>query len=50
MRILTLGHSTREFQTFVDILKHYRIELVVDVRRWPTSKRFPWFNKERRQW
>lgn len=46
MRIYTLGHSTRSLEEFIDILKNFQIELVVDVRRFPSSKKFPWFNKE----
>jgi uncharacterized protein (DUF488 family) len=42
-----LGHSTRDLESFLDILKHYRIEFVIDVRRWPTSKKYPWFSKEK---
>lgn len=45
MRVYTIGTSTRQFEEFLDILKHYKIQLVVDVRRWPSSKRYPWFNK-----
>jgi hypothetical protein len=44
--IYTLGHSTREWKEFLRILKHFDIELVVDVRHFPTSKKFPWFCKE----
>ena len=46
MKIYTLGHSTRSFKDFKDILKTYNIELVVDVRRSPKSKKFPHFNKK----
>lgn len=46
MKIYTIGHSTRSFEDFIDILKAYNIELVVDVRRSPKSKKFPHFNKE----
>lgn len=46
MRIYTIGHSTRNFEDFVDILKNYRIDLVIDIRKFPTSKKFPHFNKE----
>ncbi|MBU5537133.1 MAG: DUF488 domain-containing protein [Candidatus Aenigmatarchaeota archaeon] len=46
MKIFTIGHSTRSFDEFVDILKHYRIELLIDIRRFPSSKKFPHFNKE----
>jgi uncharacterized protein (DUF488 family) len=44
--VYTLGHSTRSLQEFFDILSYYGVELVIDVRRWPTSRRFPWFRKE----
>lgn len=30
----------------MSVLKTFGIELVVDIRRWPSSKKFPWFNKE----
>lgn len=46
MQIYTIGHSTRSFEDFTNILKHFNIQLVVDVRRFPSSKKFPWFNKE----
>lgn len=46
MKIYTIGHSTRSLEEFLDVLKHYNIELVTDVRRWPSSKKFPWFGKE----
>jgi len=44
-RISTLGTSTRSAQEFLDLLAHYQIEAVVDVRRFPTS-RFEHFIKE----
>ncbi len=46
MKIFTVGHSIRSFEEFVDLLRHYNIELVIDVRRFPSSKKFPWFKKE----
>ncbi|MFH8086862.1 MAG: DUF488 domain-containing protein [Candidatus Aenigmatarchaeota archaeon] len=46
MKIYTLGHSTRSLEEFLEILKNFEIELVIDVRRFPSSKKFPWFNKE----
>lgn len=46
MKVYTIGHSTRTLEDFVDILKHYDIQLVIDVRRFPSSKKFPHFNKE----
>ena len=46
VKIYTIGHSTRAFEEFLKILKKYEIELLIDVRRFPSSKKFPWFNKE----
>lgn len=46
MKIYTIGHSTRTLEEFIDILKHFQIELVIDVRKLPGSNKFPWFNKE----
>ena len=44
--IHTIGHSTRTSETFIALLKTHAIELLVDVRRWPASKRHPQFKRE----
>jgi uncharacterized protein (DUF488 family) len=44
--IFTLGTSNRDQKEFLEILKEYKIEAVVDVRRFPFSKFFPHFKKE----
>jgi uncharacterized protein (DUF488 family) len=44
--IHTIGHSTRSIEAFVELLNTHRIELLIDVRRWPMSKRYPHFNRE----
>lgn len=44
--IYTIGHSTRDYDDFIGILKKYKIELLIDVRSYPGSKRYPHFNKE----
>jgi uncharacterized protein (DUF488 family) len=46
MEIYTLGTSNRTLEEFLEILKEYKIETVVDVRHWPTSRLFPHFKKE----
>lgn len=46
-KIWTLGHSTRSIKEFVEILNSFGIEILVDVRRYPGSKKFPHFNKEK---
>lgn len=42
----TIGHSTRAIEDFIALLKAHSIELLVDVRRWPASRRCPQFNRE----
>src|SRR3954467_8454222 len=42
--IFTIGHSTHELEAFLALLRGAGIELLVDVRRYPSSRRFPWFN------
>ena len=42
----TIGHSTRTTEAFLTLLEAHAIECVVDVRRWPTSQRFPHFRRE----
>src|SRR5215467_12673016 len=44
--IHTIGHSTRTIEEFTALLKAHAIELLIDVRRWPASKRFPHFHRE----
>ena len=43
--IYTVGTSNRTEDEFIDLLAQYRIDAVIDVRRFPTSK-FEWFKKE----
>jgi uncharacterized protein (DUF488 family) len=44
--ILTVGHSTHDGQTFLKLLTRRGVEALADVRRYPTSRRMPWFSKE----
>ena len=46
MRIWTIGHSTRTIDDFISLLGENEINLLVDVRAWPGSKRYPQFNKD----
>jgi uncharacterized protein (DUF488 family) len=41
---LTIGHSTHAQSRFTELLRAHRIELLVDVRRFPGSRRHPHFN------
>ena len=44
--VWTIGHSNRTFDDFALALEEPRIELVVDVRRFPGSRRYPHFNSD----
>jgi uncharacterized protein (DUF488 family) len=41
MTIWTIGHSTRPMAAFIELLAHYKLEAVADVRRFPGSRRQP---------
>jgi uncharacterized protein (DUF488 family) len=44
--IYTVGHSSRSLQALVSLLRDNDVERIVDVRRFPSSRRFPWFNRD----
>lgn len=44
--IWTIGHSTRSIEEFLSILKSFNIQVLVDIRTFPGSRRYPHFNKE----
>ena len=43
--IWTVGHSTRSGEEFIQILTSHEIQLLVDVRSFPGSRRYPQFNR-----
>lgn len=45
-QIWTIGHSTRTQEEFLELLQAFGIEQLVDVRRYPGSRKYPHFNKE----
>ncbi|MFP3395632.1 DUF488 domain-containing protein [Brevibacterium sp. SIMBA_078] len=45
-RLLTVGHSNRELNEFVELLMDTGTEVVVDVRKLPGSTKNPWFNAD----
>ena len=46
MLILTIGHSTRTLDDFLDILRAHAIVRLVDIRTIPRSRHNPQFNRE----
>jgi uncharacterized protein (DUF488 family) len=46
LRIFTVGHSNLSFERFVSLLKEFEIGLVADIRHYPSSRKFPHFNRQ----
>ena len=44
--ILTIGHSTRPIEEFIDLLRQHGVERLVDIRTIPRSRRNPQFNSD----
>ena len=44
--IWTVGHSTHEVSALVDLLRQHGIEVVADVRSYPSSRHNPQFNRK----
>lgn len=44
--VFTVGHSTREADELVELLGRNGVDLLIDVRRYPTSRRHPHFSRE----
>lgn len=44
--IYTIGHSNHEIVDFVALLKKHNVDVVLDVRSTPYSKRYPQYNQE----
>lgn len=41
----TIGHSTRSLEAYIELLHLHSIAILIDVRRWPASRRLPHFNR-----
>lgn len=44
--IWTIGHSTRSWEEFLGLLRENGIECVGDVRRFPGSRKYPYFSAD----
>ena len=42
--VYTIGHSNRDIDEFVELLDSVGVRTLVDVRAYPTSRRYPQFN------
>ena len=45
-QVWTIGHSTHPFDEFINMLQSFNIEMIVDIRSFPGSRKFPQYNKE----
>lgn len=46
LQLFTVGHSNRSFDEFLSLLKAFEVRVVADIRRYPSSRKFPHFNRE----
>ena len=44
--IWTIGHSTHPLEEFLEWLHSHKMEALVDIRRYPGSRKYPHFNRE----
>ena len=44
--VYTIGHSTRTIEELIAALRAHQIQILVDIRAFPTSRRLPQFNRE----
>ncbi len=45
--IFTLGHSNHPFNRFLGLLSQHQVEGLVDIRRFPSSRKYPHFNRDK---
>lgn len=45
-RIFTIGHSTRNLDELIALLRRHEVSALIDVRHFPNSRRNPQFNKK----
>ncbi|MFQ5852110.1 MAG: DUF488 family protein [Candidatus Binatia bacterium] len=44
-QVFTIGHSNRSMADFLALLQEFEIGALVDIRRFPSSRKFPHFNR-----
>ena len=45
-QLFTIGHSTHPLDRFLALLAPHGIEVLADIRRFPSSRKFPHFNQD----
>lgn len=46
IELLTIGHSNHSLEQFLELLHQHEIETLVDIRRFPSSRTFPQYNRD----
>ncbi len=46
LTVFTIGHSTHSLHEFIALLERHAMTSLVDIRRYPSSRKFPHFNRE----
>ncbi|MHC4501027.1 MAG: DUF488 domain-containing protein, partial [Planctomycetota bacterium] len=46
LQLFTIGHSNRSPEDFLSLLREFSINTIADIRRYPSSRKFPHFNRE----
>ncbi|MDY0170310.1 MAG: DUF488 domain-containing protein [Thermoguttaceae bacterium] len=46
LQVFTIGHSSHPLGTFIWLLRKHGVQALVDIRRYPGSKRHPQFSRE----
>jgi uncharacterized protein (DUF488 family) len=44
--LFTIGHSNQPLESFLGLLKTHDIRLLADIRRYPGSRKWPWFGRD----
>ena len=47
VELFTIGHSNHPLERFLDLLDQHEIKTLVDIRRFPSSRTFPHFNRDK---
>lgn len=45
--LFTIGHSNHSWERFLELLRRHEIEALIDIRRFPSSRTFPHFNRDK---
>lgn len=45
-RVFTIGHGSRSMEEFLELLSGSGVDMLLDVRRYPGSRRFPHFGRQ----